>query len=322
MKSMCQDARRNSPSVAERRPACCCRAMTSTMAASSARGQRGGIDPSRRREPRARPTTMAGAAGCRRDRRGTGRTSGRAWTYSTAPAPPRSSAVPPSGSRIRAPQTVGERRPRPGRRRAHGVLQPLAPVVEAAGPAGRHHGHGHRDRPDQRLLRGPRPGPGQAHRRGRAGEAFPELPAVGREVAAASPSSLRSRLRRGTRSVRMRRRPGGPVAGGALVRRAWDSGAEAAAPRRRDDVRGAAPRGVRREAGAPGRSSTARGAASASEKAAWSTPAPPRAAPGAASSRGPAGSGRLEPQPVVECGRLQAEAEDPARAPTGRDSRR
>ena len=52
MKSMCHDARRNSPSVAVRRPASRCSAITSSTARVLELAQLGGVDRSRRRGPR------------------------------------------------------------------------------------------------------------------------------------------------------------------------------------------------------------------------------------------------------------------------------
>ena len=71
MKSMCHDARRNSPSVADCRPTSSCSSTDVADRVVLDRAQLVGVDPVVRRSPRAPAAAPAGAAGCRRGRLGT-----------------------------------------------------------------------------------------------------------------------------------------------------------------------------------------------------------------------------------------------------------
>ena len=145
----------------------------------------------------------------------------------------------------------------PGRRRAPPPPGPPPRARRApAARAGRGGCRARRRAPRARPPRPPRPapprrtrsGPGQAHRRGRAGEAFPELPAVGREVAAAHAVELPVELVAGRdRAVGVAREPvagehlGAPRLGQRRQQQLPDGGG----------VQGAAPRRDRRD-GVPG----------------------------------------------------------------------
>ena len=142
MKSMCHEARRNSPSVADCRPTSSCIRTTSRIASSStARSSSASRRPAAARS-RAR-AALAGAAGCRRGRRGTGARCAaswrrgprrvalrsRSWTPShaaTAPSTAAGTASSPAFPPSSAPNRIGA-----SRRRVIAAMPAAAPTASA-----------------------------------------------------------------------------------------------------------------------------------------------------------------------------------------------